>query len=411
MKKYWIIIAMAAMVCSCEIPFSIEDISEPRFLVECLPAADADTLDIFVAYADAAYSKNRAGKYAFSSDNVVITVNDKPLDTSKLKWEQNGNCFQSYICGGFASGDRVTVTAKGKSMPVATGSTVVPEVPKLAEVKVASTEDKKDTAALRVSVKMEDPVRDGDYYGLEIKSYEETYFIEITQEPPFFRRDTMKYTLYTTPGQVASMSDINNMDLDGFAQVRYIYGGLINRSRGYTYDYRPMVLLSSRQFDGDTYSFYLNASFSFLNDMLDGMTGDTGYEEPDVIYDPEYPEEELEYPETEPDEDPEYPDDEDPDDPDEPEAYRIVIGFKKWYEVEIFRLSEELYNYCKAQYLKDFNILSNFGVTPPNFTYSNVDGGLGVVGGVSRAASGLIPDPNNKEPEMPDLMSLIGMLK
>ena len=389
---------MAALVCSCEIPFSIEDISEPRFLVECVPAAGADTLDVMVAYADAAYSKKRAGKYNFSSDNVEITVNDKPVNTSALKWSQKGNYFQSYICGSFAPGDRITVTAKGKDMPTATGSSVIPEEPKLAEVKIASTGDKKDTTALRVSVKMAEPVRNGDYYGIEIKVYEETYFVELTQEPPFIRMDTTKYTLHTTPGQVASMADINNMDLDGFAQVRYIYGGLINRSRGETYEYRPMVLLSSRQFDGDTYSFYLNASFSFMDDILDGMTGDTGYEEPDVVDDPDYGEE------------PEYPED-DPEYPEEPEEYRIPIGFKTWYEVEVFHLSDELYNYCKAQYLADFNILSNFGVTPPNFTYSNIEGGLGVVGGVSRTSSGLIPDPNNKEPEMPSLMDLIGMLR
>ncbi len=398
MKKYWILLAMAALVCSCEIPFSLEDISEPRFLVECVPAAGADTLDVMVAYADAAYSKKRVGKYPFSSENVEITVNDKPVNTSALKWVQKGNCFRSYICGDFAPGDRVTVTAKGKEMPTATGSSIIPEEPKLAEVKIASTGDKKDTTALRVSVKMAEPVRNGDYYGMEIKMYEESYFVELTEEPPFFRMDTVKYTLHTTPGQVASMADINNMDLDGFAQVRYVYGGLINRSRGETYEYRPMVLLSSRQFEGDTYSFYLNASFSFIDEILDGMTGDTGYEEPDVVDDTDYGDE------------PEYPED-DPEYPEEPEVYRILIGLKTWYEIEVFHLSDELYNYCKAQYLMDFNILSNFGVTPPNFTYSNIEGGLGVVGGVSRTSSGLIPDPNNKEPEMPGLMDLIGMLR
>ena len=53
----------------------------------------------------------------------------------------------------------------------------------------------------------------------------------------------------------------------------------------------------------------------------------------------------------------------------------------------MYRLSEELYNYCKAQYLGTFNILSNFGVTPPNFTYTNIHDGIGIVGGISEACS------------------------
>ena len=83
---------------------------------------------------------------------------------------------------------------------------------------------------------------------------------------------------------------------------------------------------------------------------------------------------------------------------------------KTWYQIEVFRLSEELYNYCKAQYLMDYNILANFGVTPPNFTYSNVRNGLGVVGGISRCSSELLPDPFNKEPEMPTMEDLLKAL-
>ena len=38
---------------------------------------------------------------------------------------------------------------------------------------------------------------------------------------------------------------------------------------------------------------------------------------------------------------------------------------------------------CKAQYLGNFDMLSNFGVSPPNFTYSNIRGGIGITGAMS----------------------------
>ena len=69
--------------------------------------------------------------------------------------------------------------------------------------------------------------------------------------------------------------------------------------------------------------------------------------------------------------------------PDIPQTETLVLVDNAQYVVELYRLSEELYNYFKAQYLMEFNMLSNFGVTPPNFTYSNVLGGLGIVGGIS----------------------------
>ena len=67
--------------------------------------------------------------------------------------------------------------------------------------------------------------------------------------------------------------------------------------------------------------------------------------------------------------------------------------------------------YCKAQYLINFNMLSNFGVTPPNFTYSNVYGGLGVVGGISCTVTEAVQAPDSQEPEMPNLWDLLQMMK
>lgn len=400
MKKFCLFIALGLLACSCEIPFSIDDISESRFFVEFIPAAGDQETAIKVAYADAAYAKKPSDFYVIPTNNFRVEVNGKRIAPETMKWEHNGNIWKSSLDGKFVPGDQVSFSVEDNKTPAASASTTIPEPPKIVSIDITKSDDKEGSDGRRFVVKLDREVADGEYYGISITLVEEYYTAELSMMPPSMSIDTLKSTYHTTPGQVATMADINNLDLDGFASVNYTYGGLISESSYYMLGdmmvsaYSPMVLLGSRQFDGNSYSFYLNASFD-ISDMFDGVDfgGDTDYQPDDSYVDPD---------------DGYY----EPEEPEEPESYSIPIGSKSWYKIEVFHLSEELYNYCKAQYLMDYNILSNFGVTPPNFTYSNVRNGLGIVGGISKCSSELIPDPFNKEPEMPDMMDLLkGILK
>jgi hypothetical protein len=117
-----------------------------------------------------------------------------------------------------------------------------------------------------------------------------------------------------------------------------------------------MMLLGGKMFDSDSYSFYINS--------LDGSAfgGSVGIDfTPDDLsvlkdWDGESP-------------------------------IFLLLGGKSELRLELFRLSEELYNYCKAQYLGNFNMLSNLGLSPPNFTYTNVHDGIGIVGGLNLTRS------------------------
>ena len=77
----------------------------------------------------------------------------------------------------------------------------------------------------------------------------------------------------------------------------------------------------------------------------------------------------------------------------------IIVSSKTEYRMELYRLSEELYNYCKAQYLGNFDMLSNFGVSPPNFTYSNIRGGIGITGAMSSSFTPWYTVEETKEEE------------
>ena len=60
------------------------------------------------------------------------------------------------------------------------------------------------------------------------------------------------------------------------------------------------------------------------------------------------------------------------------------------YVFTFSQLSREFYQFAKALYQSNFDFLSNMGFTPANFTWSNVDGGLGFVGALNSVTLGPI---------------------
>ena len=363
---------LATLACSCEFPFNIDDISEPRFMIECVPVPADESFALKLSYADPAYGERLKELHDFDISRLSISVNGKELDTRPLSWERQGNTIRTSVRPILQPGNEFSVKYNAPGLPAASASTVIPEAPRVSGISIVPSDGKEDGKARRVTVKMARPVEDGEYYGIQITVREE--IVTATMEsimPPVVKLDTTVTEYSPTPGQMATMADLNNLDLDAFASVRYEYGKLVNDTGDY-YPHKQITLLSSRQFDGDTYSFIVNSDASFF-DIFSGMT-DTDIPDTDV-----------------PGETPDI-----PVEPGEPETPQPVpVSAKTWYEVDMFRLSDELYNYCKSQYLMNFNMLSNFGVTPPNFTYSNVLGGIGIVGALSRIASGPIPDPED----------------
>ena len=363
-------------------------------MIECVPIPGDESFDVKVSYADPAFGSKIKTPYSFKSEDISIRAKGKELNTKALEWTQEGSSTTASVRLGLAPGDEVEISVSGGSVPTASSSTVIPEIPVISSIDISKSSDKENSEGRRFVLKLDKEVQEGEYYGLKITVLEELYFATLAMSmPPSIVVDTTLYSYSTTAGQVASMSDINNLDLDAFAQVNYTYGGLVNSN---IVNFSPVSLLTERQFSKDTYSFYVNAG---------GDIFDIDFPMPEDTEDPWFPEEPEE---PEQPEEPEEPDE--PEEPGEPEIPSVPIGSKTFYTIELYRLSDELYNYCKAQYLQNFNLLSNFGVTPPNFTYTNVFHGLGIVGGLARCSVERIPDPLNKDPEVPDLLDFLKMI-
>ena len=374
--KIGVLLAFAAALSSCEIPFALDDVSEPVIYVQYIPAGGGEAPGMRIAYADPAFGKDDGKRYSLSAGDVLISVNGKamPLDDSQI--ESDGNMFTLRPGCRFAPGDQVRVEVKGHGVKDVHAETTVPQMPEIASVGLEKVQ-RDSSEATRVLLTLPSAVSDRDYYGLKTAIRTTAVSMTVPKMPPMpqfgptaafplpVQLDTTVSVIYTSAGQIATTADINNLDLDGFASISFengfISSGLF---RG-----EPMMLLSSRRFDGAEYSFYVNSLDSFSWSDIDF---DFDFDEPVEPVDPVDPEE------------PEEP--EGPEEPEMPDP-KILISSKQEIRLELYRLSDELYNYCKAQYLVSFNMLSNFGVTPPNFTYSNIVGGIGIVGAMSVTTS------------------------
>ncbi|MBR4826514.1 MAG: DUF4249 family protein [Bacteroidales bacterium] len=368
MKKRILLLLCVLAAASCEIPFSLENVSEPAIYVQYIPSSEM-AADIMVAYAEPAFGKPGNVQYDFHASDVTVEVNGKKVDVGLAPDDTlwNAHTLRLRNPQPFKSGDQVSVSVAGRGVPDVHASTVVPERPAIKDIQFQSvTRDSSD--AWKITVRLDKPVREGERYGIKAFT-RQTWITAYGPDMFHLQIDTSVSVSTFTPGQIASTADLNSLDLDAFASVSY-QDGFINTG---WYQNESITLLTDRQFNGDSYTFYANAESLMWEEFESGFDWDalldSGYGGYDDFPDDYYYED-----------DPEYEDE-------EPESIWLVLGDTVEYRFEMYRLSDEFYNYAKAQYLMMFDMLSNFGVSPPNFTYSNVAGGLGVVAAVSGSSS------------------------
>ena len=201
--------------------------------------------------------------------------------------------------------------------------------------------------ATEISLTLDKAPSEEDFFAIRI---EQTTHVEGTNT---------YYTQYITPGYILSAAESGSFDLSDFIQLNFDDETLGCKV------YRPITLLTQKQFDGAVYRFYIN---SFDSSILDGIrdnlpSGDTGVagggissggvggsipgggEIPDV-------------------------------------------KVEMTYTFTLFQLSPEFYYYARALFQSNFDFLSNMGLIPANFTWSNLEGGLGFVGALQSDSVG-----------------------
>lgn len=249
-------------------------------------------------------------------------------------------------------GDEFSLRVRTSGVAPASGRTTVPPPVEIRDMTWQRVQvDTIDAVDVRLT--LDHAPGEGEYYGIQILQHYEVIYKDGSTE---------EMDIYGTPGYILTASESVSFDLEDFMQVnfdgRYLGGA----------DYMPLTLITQKQFEGNVYRFYLD---SFDTSILDGIRermpeGDTGVVGGGIVsgqvgpgsggqgFDPG----------------------------------KIPVAMKTTYTFTFYRLSREFFLYAKAMFQSNFDFLANMGLIPANFTWSNVEGGLGFVGAVNSTTLG-----------------------
>lgn len=320
---------------ACEIPFPLDQDGEPRIYLQCI--GDATGIHVIPQYA----APVATAQEQLQDLELDVRVNGMHVDMKA--WPDGSYSSDTPLAGG----DLLEVSASARGLAPVSGSTRAPSKPVVQNVQLQNVQV--DTIkATRVSLTLDHAPGEDEYFGIQIVAETDVKYIN---------GDSDQFRNYLTPGYILSAAESGNFDLEDFVQVNY--DGIILGGKGF----KPITLVTKKQFEGAVYSFYLN---SFDSSMLDGIRGNMPGGETGVIGGGIISGEigtgtgEL------------------------PDPSKIPVEAHTFYYVNFSGLSVEFFNYAKALYQSNFDFLSNMGLTPANFTWSNVTGGLGFVGSIAQ---------------------------
>lgn len=331
MKHIGKLLALLAVTASCEIPFDIKQSGEDRIYVQCV--ADGGTVNITTHYARAVNSSHKAAPQ---------TEIDLKVDGQSVALTRESDSRSSTAWLDIKEGARIEVSVRADGVNPATGATTVPPKPHITDITWERIQV--DTIdAVQVNMTLDHSPADDEHFGIRILQRNDVVYAD---------GSTKTLLGYLTPGYVLTAADSGGMDLEDFIQINFdgkYLGGP---------DYEPLTLVGKKQFNGQVYSFYINSFDSTILDRLRDMLPDGGSDGK------EKPETGTQDPGT------------------------IPVSVKTSYVFTLYSLSPEFQRYATALYRSNFDFLANMGLIPANFTWSNMEGGLGFTGAVNGAIRG-----------------------
>ena len=341
-SKIFAITLASLAICACEERFELKgSAGEPRMFVECYAGlSDTTFLSIYKAVSVNAPVSD-ASDYTVRS--MSLTVDGVPVALDTI-----GHYMRTYTTAPIAPGSRLEFSLETEETAPVSASTTVPDKPAFTvEQRVIDTPGS-FIRFRQFNLTFEGGLKKGEYYGISIVHHDvynhpdsldawDTYF----NEAPI--------TLGATP--------------DASAQT----GRTVQFRLSAADEPVSMAIFSADDFPYGTVSASIIDDF-FIPDFDPGAF--EGYEDPGE----------------EDDSDGDEPSDEIPSDDDE-----TVVTHH--YQILVFKLSEETYGYFGALNNQQSNFLAMLGLSAPNYAYTNIAGGYGIFGGISRSESPwLTPD-------------------
>lgn len=294
---------------------------------------------------------------------VEARVNGEPLHIQKIEREEGLPYYlamPSSVLNPFQEGDEIKIKVSCPDAKEVSGSTSVysgnPIIGAEIENYLMFKDAQNERYGKKVKLILDRAPEAGEHYALKITMVSELYYSDGRTSTQIYHR---------APGYLTSQLELTQFDFEDYMRFNFDETYL-----GGSGEYQPLTLLPDHRFDGNTYTFYLGGwDEELIRDITNNTPrGDGNIAGGDIASGnvgsgkEENPGKEA------------------------PPSGSIVAALLGSYLFTLYRISDEFYYFSKALYQSNFDFLSNMGLTPANFTYSNVDGGLGFVGFCSPSA-------------------------
>lgn len=340
MNKIIKAILLVILMSACRDDYSLDNLNDsPKLVVYCLPSPQQDTT--FIDIARSIPVQDRKGRETEDGQIKGVKVTYL-LNNEKYPVEYAADAGQYFVVSRHQPGDRVDIDVSAEGMPRTTASTVVPEAVSIALHRVVEIRDYDAyTYAIsdydQVQASFTDPAATADYYGLRVR----IKYYDGFAEGGILTGDTDEKWFVDSYDEYCEMK-LRHPELKWkwiITDSTYVYPEINTRSEpllhpltdldedfGYEADfYGGLYIFSDEGINGQEYTLRLNISTSERK------------------------------------------------------------GFMQKYQVMLYRLTPEYYRYLKSINDLGNNELAKIGFSQITPTYTNVRGGIGIVGGYNRS--------------------------
>lgn len=344
------------MLCSCEYQFELGNGDNPdKLSVVCVVNEEGKaTINVETAV-NFDHKNTDHVPLELSSFSFKVNGQERRLDKiekidSSIWYTDNYKALNLWVAEGRVQpGDKIELSVSSKTAPEASGSIVMPapiSIVKMDKEIVELTDFFNERKNEKYNFDIEiDDWKEDEYYGVKLM-YESQDTLYVDDDEP----EIMYYKRFMYPTEIkyneGSLDDMLSEVGGGNGKWMYSYyngqGMMLNSYHS------GLFLTSGKQMSDNHIRFQTDCSKSFVRDY--------------VSFDYDFDEENEEWIER------------------EVNVHAIHHGR---YFLRVYRISPEFYRYNRALYILDNDFLAELGLSSNSYSYSNIKGGLGMLGGIT----------------------------
>lgn len=366
MKKILFGLLAVLALTGCEYRFDLhQDELENLIYVQCVTGAQ-DTTFINTTLAVPATRKT-ATKASLNITDMKFTVNGTPMEIFKGTFgTADYPVDRYYVLGKLHDGDNVEFKASASNAVAVSASTVIPDAPEVSNVSVSRFSNGVEDDFIRFVVDLDPNKTSAKYYGVQVEVQRTTDRVYVDDGSPVPNGHSVNTSYDYLSDPEMSEDILSQIDETGPITIGFDGANISGRYLG------EMYVSPAEDFDTSVYV-YAYPDNSWENEEIHEIYFGEETDPMKQRYDWEHWKTEW-------------------------TGRKILLTDTTRYRLKVYSLTPEFYYYAKAQFFlyNGFDDLASLGLTPPNFTYGNVSGGMGLFGGVNVFVSDWFDNPLGK---------------